>query len=167
MMSYRDNARRRAARGGFTLLELMAALSVLTVGLLGAVQSYHFGLDKIRAMRESAIARGAVQNEIETLRALPFNQLADRENAPFASLAPDLSFRPEGEIPSTTGISPSGRNDKCGILKPLVRATPSLTIRTRPEGALKEVDASIRWRGDNGRWIEKRLTTLIADKESR
>ena len=92
-------------------------------------------------MREAAIARGAVQNEIETLRVLPFSQLADRENAPFASAGPEL--------------------------KALVRATPSVTIRTRPEDGLKEVDASVRWRGDNGRWIEKRLTTLIADKEPR
>lgn len=131
---------RQSAISGYTLLELVAALFVLTVGMMGTVTTYHFGLEKIRAMRESAIAVRAAQNEVETLRATPFRDLTDRENAPFISASPDLDQ--------------------------LVHGTPAVTIRSQSGLPLKEVAVSVRWSGDNGRTITKRVTTLIADKES-
>ena len=125
---------------GFSLVELMVALFVFTVGMLGTMQLYHFGLDKIRTMREAALATQAVQNEVEVLRAMPFAELADRVDAAFVS-APD----------------------QCG---PLVNLTPSLTVCPHANGALrlKQVTASIRWTGDNGRTMAREVTTLIADK---
>jgi type II secretory pathway pseudopilin PulG len=132
---------RNPGNGGFLMIELVAALAVLTIGLLGVVQTYHFGMDKIRTMRESAIALRAVQNEIETLRALPFANLVDVENGPFVSQTPDL--------------------------EQLVKATPALTIRpySDPRLRLKEVAACVRWVGDNGRIMQRAATTLMADKE--
>jgi prepilin-type N-terminal cleavage/methylation domain-containing protein len=127
---------------GFSLIELTTALFVLTVGLMGTIQMYHFGMDKMRTMRESAIAVRTIQNEVETLRAMPFAQLTDRENAPFVS-------------------APDG-------LDSLVHATPSLAIRRHPDPALflKEVTVSLRWSGDNGRTMKRAVTTLIADTEA-
>lgn len=126
--------------GGWSLVELMTALFVLSLGLMGVIQTYHFGLDKIRTMRESGIATRIVQNEVETLRALPFSALDDRKNAPFISPAPGLER--------------------------LVNGTPALTIRPHPDPALrlKEATVSLRWSGDNGRTMERSATTLIADK---
>ncbi len=137
------NARTRARRAGYTLVELVAALSVFSVGLLGTVTSYHFAVDRIRTMRESAIAMRAVQNEMETLRALPYAALTDRTDAPLASVNPDLDQ--------------------------LVWAAPTVTIRSYLDGALpvKEVTVAVVWRGDNGRPIRKSITTLIADKDGR
>jgi len=128
---------------GFSLIELVVALFVFTVGMLGTVQIYHFGLDKIRTMREAALASQAVQNEIELLRAMPFAELADRVDAPFVA-TPDLCTS-------------------------LVNLTPALTVRPSgsPQLHLKEVTASIRWTGDNGRTMERSVTTLIADKAAR
>ena len=132
----------RNATVGFSLIELVAALFVLSVGLLGTVQVYHFGLDKIRAVRENAIATRAVQNEVETLRALPYSRLSDRENAPFLSSTPDLDR--------------------------LVNATPAVAVRPCADPALrvKEVTVSLRWTGDNARTMKRAVTTLIADKEA-
>ena len=126
---------------GFSLIELVSALSVLSIGLLGVVQSYHYGIDKIRTMREASIAGRAVQDQIEALRAIPFAELTDRDKAALVSPAPDLSQ--------------------------LVNATPTLTIRPYSDSALrlKEVEVSIRWTGDNGRTMKQSATTLIADKE--
>ena len=127
---------------GVSLLELIAALFVFTIGLLGSLKMYDVTIDKVRAMREADIAVCALQNEMETMRAMPFESLTERAGAPFVSHTPDMDQ--------------------------LVQVTP--TVDVRPYGdpvlALKEVRASVRWRGDNGRVIEKTLTTLIGKREA-
>jgi len=130
------------AQAGVSLLELIAALFVFTIGLLGSLKMYDVTIDNVRAMREADIAVCALQNEMETLRAMPFESLTERAGAPFVSRTPDMDQ--------------------------LVQVTP--TVEVRPYGdpvlALKEVRASVRWRGDNGRVIEKTLTTLIGKREA-
>ena len=127
-------------QSGVTLLELTAALFVLTVGMFGVIRMYHFGLNKMHALNESAVAMRAIQNEVETLRSMPFSELRDTDRDHFVSDTPALSR--------------------------LVNASPSVTVNDFPRGPkrLKEVTVSIRWTGENGRTIEKKLTTLIGDK---
>ncbi|HNR34104.1 MAG TPA: prepilin-type N-terminal cleavage/methylation domain-containing protein [Candidatus Hydrogenedentes bacterium] len=128
--------------GGFSLVELITAIAVLSIGMLGTIQAYHFGMDKMRTLREAAVASRAVQDQIEMLRSKPFASLEDRDRAPFVEPKPDLSA--------------------------LVNATPALTIRSYADSALrlKEIEVSIRWSGDNGRTMERSATTFIADKEA-
>ena len=127
-------------QSGVTLIELTAALFVLTVGMFGVIQMYHYGLGKMHAVNESALAMEAVQNEIETLRSLPFSQLRNTDSGHFVSETPALSR--------------------------LVNATPSVTIQDFAGGPkrLKEVTVSVKWSGENGRTIEKKVTTLIGDR---
>ena len=72
-------------QSGVTLLELTAALFVLTVGMFGVIQMYHFGLDKMHALNESAVAMEAIQNEVETMRSLPYSELRNNNRALFVS----------------------------------------------------------------------------------
>ena len=139
-MKHKQKHNARERRSGYSLIELLAAIAVLSAGLMGVIQTYHVGLEHIRTLREYAIARQAVQNEIETLRALPFEALQDRKNAPFVSSALDL--------------------DK------LVNAAPAVTIRPSadPTLRLKRVSVAIRWTGENGRTLREGVATLIADK---
>ena len=127
-------------QSGVTLIELTAALFVLMVGMFGVIQMYHFGLGKMHALNESAVAMRAIQNEVETLRSLPFSQLRNTDSGHFASETPALSK--------------------------LMNATRSVRINDFPQGpeGLKEVTVSIKWTGENGRTIEKNVTTLIGDR---
>jgi len=129
-------------RGGFALIELIAALFVLTIGMFGVIQMYHFGLAKMQAMNESAIAIRAVRNEVETLRAVPFDDLQNVEAAPFRSETPGMDE--------------------------LVNVVSDVAIKDYDGGAgrLKEVTVAVKWTGEHGRRIEKRVTTLIVDKGS-
>ena len=54
---------------GFTLIELTAAVFIITTALFGVVVTYNAGIDKLRALNESRTALRAANNEIETLRA--------------------------------------------------------------------------------------------------
>jgi hypothetical protein len=93
----------------------------------------------MHAMNENAIAMRALQNEIETLRSLPFDELTEVRAAPFRSVTPEVSK--------------------------LVNARAVVTVRPDREYArLRRVTASIAWSGEYGRTIRKGLTTLIADK---
>ena len=127
---------------GFTLLELVAALFVFAVGLLGTVQMYNVLAGKLLHVQESEIAARALNAEIETLRALPFSQLTDREDASFVS-------------------QPYGTEN-------LVNLTTRLTIRPYPDARLnlKQITATVLWTGEYGRTIEKSATTLITNKEA-
>lgn len=132
----------RPARGrtGFSLAELTCALFIITVGVFGVLQMYSIALDKTRTLKEYAVAHTALVNEIETLRALPFDQLADIENGPFQSVTPEIKR----------------------LMK--VQCHVTITDRSQNNRGLKEVQTTIRWIGEHGRPIEKCLTTLIANK---
>lgn len=132
-----------AAPCGFTILELVCALFILSTGLFGVITMYHFGITKMRTLHEYGIAMQAIENELETLRALPFAALEDAAQAPFTS-DPDA-------------------------LNLLVNAAASVAIAKpldAPQG-LKRVTVRVRWTGEHGRTIEKRVTTFIADKGTR
>ena len=125
---------------GFALIELIAALFILTVGMFGVIQMYHFGMAKMRAMNESDVAIRAVRNEIETLRSVPFDELQNVEDVPFRNETPAMAD--------------------------LVNVVPAVTVKDYGDGVgrLKEVTVAIAWTGEHGRTIRKSVTTLIADK---
>ena len=129
-----------APTAGATLVELVVALAVVTVGLFGVLQSYLVAMDKTRVANEYYIATRALSNEIETLRGLPFEELADGPGQPFRSRTPELERLVQAE------------------------ATVSIVDRSGATHGLKLVRAQLRWRGDNGRRIEKQLVSLIANR---
>jgi hypothetical protein len=132
---------RRAAGGaGFSLIELCTALFIVTVGTFGVLTMFIHGLNKVRVINQTRIAVRAVQNEIETRRAMPFDQLMPG-NSPFVSQTPELERLDEARtavlIADDTSVAPA---------------------------RLRRITASVAWVGENGRRIEKRLSMLIADK---
>ena len=125
---------------GFSLIELTCALFIVTLGVFGIIQMYLVGMDKTRAVNEYAVAFQALNNEIETLRALPFEAFEEGKDLPFRSETP--------------------------ALERLVHARGTVTVvdRTAETPGLKQVRARLRWTGEHGRIIEKHVTTLIARK---
>ncbi|MBI4559177.1 MAG: hypothetical protein HY706_16455 [Candidatus Hydrogenedentes bacterium] len=132
-----------ASRLGFSLIELIGALAIVTIGLFGAFQMFHYSLQKTDFLRELAIVQQTLQNEIESLRALPYAELVNTDGRYFVSRTPALDE--------------------------LVNVTSRVSIRDYPDGTpgLKEVIVSLEWASRDGRMIEKQLTTLIADKGRR
>ena len=127
--------------GGAMLLELVCALFIVTMGLFGIMQMYLVAMDKTRGINEYAIASTALNNEIETLRAMPFDDLVVGERLPFLSETPSVEM--------------------------LADAKGSVVIRDRrgETAGLKEARVALRWRGEHGRVIEKSFVTMIASKE--
>lgn len=136
MRTRKHNPNRREA--GFTLLELTCAAFVLTFGVMAVLQLHLTAMQKARVVQENAVADEALQNEIETLRAQPFDSLANGESLPFQSVTPALERLPKAA------------------------ASVSIADADSSVPGLKRVYAQVRWTGENGRLIERRAETLIA-----
>ena len=130
-----DTARKRGRNAGFSLLEFTCALFVITVAGFGSIQLYSIGMNKIVMMREYDAATATLRNEVERLRALPYEALADGMAA--SSSPADLET----------------------LHEPVV----AINVSERAPG-LREVAVALTWQSRGGRSITRELTTLIADK---
>ena len=140
----RDNrCRHRVRRAGFSLIELSTALFVVTVGTFGVITMFFYGLNEVRAIADSRVAVRAVQNELETRRALPFDQLTPGES-PFLSKTPEI--------------------DRLESLRATVIVADQTLATPGRSGGLRSITATVNWVGEHGRPIEKHLSTLVADK---
>lgn len=132
----------RPRRHGFVLFEATAALFVVTVGIFGLVQLFQSVTGELRAVQEHELAGRILRNEIETVLAYPFDEIAPGTGLPFRSTPPELDR--------------------------LVRAQAGVDVRdsaTRP-GRLKEVSVRIDWISTHGRRVHRELTTLVARSDA-
>ncbi len=127
---------RRTANAGFTLLELTCAIFIISVAGFGAIQLYSLGMDKIVELHEGDVALEILRNEVELLRARPFDALESTD-----------SFSTQTEA-----------------LEALHDATINVDVAATDVPGLKAIQVSLRWRSLHGRWIDRSLSTLIADK---
>ena len=126
-------------RRGYTLVELVSAMAVLGIGVFAIVTSFHFGLDKVRAMQEMHAAQTVAQNQLERLRAMPFGELKEAEHEPMPATPP---------------------------LEKLVRVRMERSVRVygEPKLGLRDVEVRVSWVGDGGRTMQASARTLIGDK---
>lgn len=119
---------------GFSLLELTCAIFVVTVAGFGSIQLYSVGMDKIIMMREYDVATSELRNEVERLRSLSFDAVAD-----------GMAVSPPSAAMATL-------------------SEPLLTVAaTERSPGLKAVEVSLAWKSRGGRTITRKLMTLIAD----
>lgn len=121
-------------REGIALLELITALVIVSIGLLGVVQMYQIGIAKIRETQRRAIAMRAIDNEIETIRAVPHHELVTGTNLPWRSDVTPLEIL--NEPSATLDIKPS----------------------TRP--SLLELTVRLQWR-ERARTVTREVVTLL------
>jgi len=126
-------------RTGFTLIELVTAMGVLGIGVFAIVTSFHYGLEKVRAMQEMHTAQTVAQNQLEQLRAAPFGELKEAEHEPMPAAS---------------------------ALETLVKARMEKSVRVygEPKLGLREVEVTVSWVGDAGRPMHASALTLIGDK---
>ncbi len=66
-----------AHRGGFTLVEMMVAVMILTVGLLGLASTAGYVVRQIGGGSQQAVAGSVVQSRVEWLRSMPCSSIKD------------------------------------------------------------------------------------------
>lgn len=131
--------RLRTGTLGMSMLELTAALFVFSVGMMGAFQTFHYTLSRMRVLKEDGIAMRAIQNEMETLRGTDFSLLATGTHE-FAERSPGLEQL--ADVTATVELRPFNLGDS-GLLV---------------------AEVVVRWTGDQGRAMEKSAATLVGDR---
>ncbi len=129
----------RLRRTGFTLIELVTAMGVLGIGVFAIVTSFHYGVEKVRAMQEMHTAQTVAQNQLECMRATPFEKLAEVEHDP---------------MPATPALE--------RLVK--VQMERSVRVYGEPKLGLRDVEVRVSWVGDGGRPMQASARTLIGDK---
>ena len=112
--------KRAGQQSGFTLLETAIAMVVMMVGGLGIAAVFAYAIKNNNGSRDRAIAIAVAQQEIERLRAVPFND-------------PAMTATPVIAIPVT--VSNGGRNFSMRTI--ILNTTPSvktIQIRVTPLG---------------------------------
>lgn len=61
---------------GFSLIETIVAVTILAVMLLSLVSVFVYGFNALSRTRQTALATQIAQEEMETIRALTFDQIA-------------------------------------------------------------------------------------------
>lgn len=128
-----QNRRRTTRAGGFSLMELLCALAIVSTAGFGSLQMYNVGLEKIATAREAEIALAVLRNEMESLRAVPYEALVDRD-------------QPMGSVPLPAELPGA-----------------EVTVRTEEAmPGLKTVTVTLRWQHRKGRWMSRALSTRMA-----
>lgn len=106
--------------GGFTLIEVMAAMAIIGVVLLTSLAVFFERERRLRQAAETILVYQVLANEAEVLRTTPYGGLSVLDGGPFLS---DTS-----------------------ILGTLSVATTSLQVDT-PRPTLTTIEASVVWQG--------------------
>ncbi|NJD18214.1 MAG: hypothetical protein FIA95_02885 [Gemmatimonadetes bacterium] len=85
-MGPRESSRDTGGRGGFTLVEIVIAVIVLTFGVLGLAGTTAYIVRQTTLAQVTSRRAAAVQSAVERLRAAPFEDLANGQDSvgPFA-----------------------------------------------------------------------------------
>jgi prepilin-type N-terminal cleavage/methylation domain-containing protein len=134
---------------GFALIEMLAAIVIINIGLLGILLALNSGMVTLRRSAESSTASALADQQIERYRALAF-----------ASVYLDTTSlgATDSTYQSDAAYSASQVSQACG---PLVAAcTPSQTV-TGPDGRSYRVDTYIVWTTPTGGAPVKQVTVVL------
>jgi prepilin-type N-terminal cleavage/methylation domain-containing protein len=132
------------ARSGFTLIELMIAVAVLSVGLLAVITAILASVSLERQSKELTIAKNATELQMQRLRGLPFADVAalagTTQNFEVATLKPA-----------------QGDTNGCGEIT--VAAHAGVV-----NGNLFDITVRVVWQGNRGRVQTYELAGMKSDR---
>jgi prepilin-type N-terminal cleavage/methylation domain-containing protein len=126
--------KRKNREDGFTLIEVLVTIMILAVVLIALFSCFIYGFTVISRVRQASIATQCLQEELELIRNMPFNNI----------LSLDSSF---------TNESLSLLEDSSGIL----------SLEDYGGNDIKKLTVSVIW-SYNGRQIRRDIVTFVTRK---
>lgn len=183
--SLRRQYRRLSDEGGFTLVEVLAAITILSVGAFAAAQALLFGLSTSGLARERLAARTALDEQMETARSLNYDNLVLSDPDPGITHSTDATnpdywidtgnqtYDPDGSGPLSpekivrvAGASPSLEH----FQNPLAQGNTTFSVYRyvtwvdSPTDGLGVLDVNTNGSDANGQDL-KRVTILVTWKD--
>ena len=126
--------KRENREDGFTLIEVLVTIMVLAIVLIALFSCFLYGFTVISRMRQTAIATQCLQEQLELIRNMPFNDI----------LSLDSSFENES-LPLL--------EDSSGIL----------SLEDSGGDDIKKLTVSVIW-SYNGRQLRRDIVTFVTRK---
>ncbi|MEI7529708.1 MAG: carboxypeptidase regulatory-like domain-containing protein [Elusimicrobiota bacterium] len=163
----RRSARRRA---GVTLVELMIAMAILTIGIVGLVQSFSFIQKAVQLSKNKTLASNLAQEKMQILKQKPYYQV-------IATSVPahnDIDFAPES-IDYDNGYFPPEMIMEGGVT--YTRYTYVQVIRenegavgdmapSTPDTGMKRITITVVWGYGTGGKRRVTLRSIMANPET-
>jgi prepilin-type N-terminal cleavage/methylation domain-containing protein len=136
---------------GFTLIEVMIALVVLLLGMLGVMGMQYYAVSGNTQSRELRIATNLSHEMIEQLKSTSYTSLASGSDTPLPAAETTISggvnyVRRWWIVPNCIALNLTGDNNSCAAL--------ASTCATNPDPALVVAVSAIRsrscWNDKNG-----------------
>ena len=178
-------ARARDGRAGFSMVESLVFIALLTIGLLGLSASIVKSMALSESNRERAVAAEAGRMALETLRSQPFDEVFERYNDyspdnPASGTSPGADFDVPGLNPAdddgdgqvgeyvfatnaTPGVvSETPNNEFAGLARDLNLDGDTTDADVTADRKILPVMVRLRWRSATGEQ-ELRLSTFLVD----
>lgn len=158
---------RRHSEGGFSLLEMVVAMVILTIGLLGVASAVGYSLmasNRGRGLTNSKMLVVSILEQMETLRntrELSFDEISNSQESgsTFTGFPYNPSeFRPVSTVPGNDGVfgtaddlwGASGTSDDMSLARPGVTRQIKITEFTTNR-YLKKIEVTLRYTTGDGR----------------
>lgn len=159
----------RSPEGGFSLLEMVIAILIMTIGLLGVASAISYALmasNRGRGVTNAKMLVVSILEQMETLRdtrALTYDEISNSQVqgsafTGFPYLATE--FRPVSTVPGRDGVfgtaddlwGPTGTTDNPLLARPGV--TRQILITTFPTNPfIKKIQVTLRYSPGNGKMV--------------
>ena len=142
---------RPRSESGFALIELLAAIVMINVGILAILLSLNSGMVTLRRSAEVSTASALADKQLELYRAVQYSSVyLDATLA--APAATDTTYE---------GDSAYSASQVSGVCSPVVAAcTPTQTV-TGPDGRSYRVDTFMAWTTPAGGAPVKQVTVVV------
>ena len=137
----------RSGKDGFTLLEVMVCLAIISIALTAFLTAITQNVQLESMNAETNVAVNAAGSLVETVQTMSFAELVD---GAVASSFEASGLTSEGHTLFLTDSSGS-------------RQVGHVTINTNPEGTRKTVEVAVTWRSATGSDRTIRLMTEVTD----
>ena len=160
----------RSPEGGFSLLEMVVAIFIMTIGLLGVASAISYALmasNRGRGVTNAKMLIVSVLEQMETLRdtrALTFDEISNGQvsGSPFTGFPySPTAFRPVSTVPGNDGVfgtaddlwGPTGTTDNPALARPGV--TRQILITPFPTNPfIKKIKVTLRYSTGDGRPVD-------------
>ena len=137
---------RHDSRDGFSLIEVLIALTILAVGLLGIALLQITAVKGNAMANETALATLYAQNRMERFRRIPFDNIVSSTGIDGTTQEPNFAV-----LPTTSGI------EKTTTKKGVVIYRVWSVVNT--SSTLKTISVWACWVDDKGKWHTARMAT--------
>ncbi|MBI3553950.1 MAG: prepilin-type N-terminal cleavage/methylation domain-containing protein [Elusimicrobia bacterium] len=153
---------KRRGNSGVTLVELMIAVAIITIGILGFVGAFQFITKALHISRSRTLATNLAQEKIESLKNLSYYELlittaSNQDNNFSPAILYDTSNYPPDQV-AIGGINFTRYTYVA--LAQFVADTVSTVTYTYPDTGMKQLITTVVWR-DAGNWKKWTLTNLL------